>query len=40
MNLKRGPEEPSAYPYDQILERLKQELDQLVANRAPASEQG
>lgn len=40
VNLKRGPEELGAYPYDQILERLKQELDQLVANRAPASEQG
>lgn len=33
VNLKRGPEELGAFPYDQILPRLKQELDQLLASR-------
>ncbi len=31
VNLKRGGEELGAYPYDQILGKLKQELDQLIA---------
>lgn len=33
VNLKRGTEELGAYPYDQILGRLKQELDALIASR-------
>ena len=34
VNLKRGPEELGAYPYDRILARLKEELDQLIASRS------
>src|SRR5262245_30900105 len=34
VNLKRGSEELGAYPYDQILSRLKTELDALIATRA------
>jgi len=34
VNLKRGPEELGAYTYDQILPRLKDELDALIARRA------
>lgn len=37
VNLKRGPEELGAYPYDQILGKLKQELDALIAQRASAN---
>jgi (E)-4-hydroxy-3-methylbut-2-enyl-diphosphate synthase len=37
VNLKRGSQELGAYPYDAILPRLKQELDQLIAARALAS---
>lgn len=33
VNLKRGPAELGAYSYDDILERLKEELDKLVAQR-------
>lgn len=33
VNLKRGPEELGAYPYDHILARLKEELDRLIASR-------
>ncbi len=33
VNLKRGPQELGAYPYDEIIPRLKQELDQLIATR-------
>ena len=33
VNLKRGPEELGAYPYDQILDRLKAELDALIAQK-------
>ena len=33
VNLKRRSEELGAYPYDQVLGRLKQELDQLIAGR-------
>jgi (E)-4-hydroxy-3-methylbut-2-enyl-diphosphate synthase len=34
VNLKRGSEELGAYPYDQILGRLRSELDGLIAARA------
>ncbi len=37
VNLKRGSQELGAYPYDAILPRLKEELDQLIAARAPAN---
>jgi (E)-4-hydroxy-3-methylbut-2-enyl-diphosphate synthase len=33
VNLKRGSAELGAYPYDQILGRLKTELDQLISQR-------
>lgn len=33
VNLKRGGEELGAFPYDQILPRLKEELDALIASR-------
>ncbi len=33
VNLKRGPEELGAFPYDAILPRLKDELDALIAAR-------
>ena len=33
VNLKRGSESLGAYPYDQILGRLRQELDRLIAGR-------
>ena len=33
VNLKRGSEDLGAYPYDQILGRLRAELDQLISNR-------
>jgi (E)-4-hydroxy-3-methylbut-2-enyl-diphosphate synthase len=36
VNLKRGPRELGAYPYDQILARLKDELDALIAERQSA----
>ncbi|MFO0903957.1 MAG: (E)-4-hydroxy-3-methylbut-2-enyl-diphosphate synthase [Pirellulales bacterium] len=35
VNLKKGPESLGAYPYDQILARLRQELDLLIAQRQP-----
>ncbi|MBW3542087.1 MAG: flavodoxin-dependent (E)-4-hydroxy-3-methylbut-2-enyl-diphosphate synthase, partial [Planctomycetes bacterium] len=35
VNLKRGSEELGAYPYDEILPRLKEELDALIAAREP-----
>lgn len=34
VNLKRGPEEIGAFSYDEILPRLKAELDQLIAARS------
>lgn len=37
VNLKRGGEELGAFPYDEILGRLKQELDQLIARRTTAA---
>ena len=33
VNLKRGPEELGAFPYDAILPRLKEELDTLIAEK-------
>lgn len=33
VNLKRGPEEIGAFPYDEILPRLRQELDALIAKK-------
>jgi (E)-4-hydroxy-3-methylbut-2-enyl-diphosphate synthase len=36
VNLKRGPEELGAFPYDAILARLKDELDRMIAARATA----
>jgi len=33
VNLKRGPVELGAFPYDEILPRLKAELDRLITNR-------
>ncbi len=35
VNLKRGGEELGAFPYDEILPKLKQELDALIAQRSP-----
>ena len=37
VNLKRGPEELGAFPYDDILPRLKQELDALIEAKSAAS---
>ena len=37
VNLKRGPRELGAYPYDRILARLREELDALIAERAAQS---
>ena len=34
VNLKRGPESLGAYSYDEILPRLKVELDELIGERA------
>lgn len=34
VNLKRGPESLGAYPYDQILDRLRGELDALIAAKS------
>lgn len=36
VNLKKGPESLGAYPYDQILSRLKAELDALIAKKSHA----
>jgi (E)-4-hydroxy-3-methylbut-2-enyl-diphosphate synthase len=36
VNLKKGPLELGQYPYNEILPRLKQELDALIASRAKA----
>jgi (E)-4-hydroxy-3-methylbut-2-enyl-diphosphate synthase len=33
VNLKKGSQDLGAYPYDQILDRLKSELDALIASR-------
>jgi (E)-4-hydroxy-3-methylbut-2-enyl-diphosphate synthase len=40
VNLKRGSVELGAYPYDAILPRLKQELDELIAERTAAGKAG
>jgi len=37
VNLKRGEESLGAYPYDEILPRLKQELDALIGQRTRAN---
>ena len=37
VNLKRGPQELGAYTYDEILPRLKAELDRLIAEREGAA---
>jgi len=34
VNLKRGPQELGAFPYDAILPRLREELDALIATRS------
>ncbi len=34
VNLKRGPELLGAFPYDQVLDRLRQELDRLIQSRS------
>jgi (E)-4-hydroxy-3-methylbut-2-enyl-diphosphate synthase len=34
VNLKRGPEDVGAFTYDEILERLRAELDELIASKA------
>ncbi len=36
VNLKRGREQVGAFPYDQVLDRLKLELDQLIEKRSNA----
>ena len=33
VNLKKGTAELGAFPYDEILEKLKSELDQLISDR-------
>ena len=37
VNLKRGGIELGAFPYEEILPRLKRELDELIATRAPVT---
>jgi (E)-4-hydroxy-3-methylbut-2-enyl-diphosphate synthase len=37
VNLKRGEESLGAYPYDEILDRLKERLDALIAERETAA---
>jgi (E)-4-hydroxy-3-methylbut-2-enyl-diphosphate synthase len=34
VNLKKGERELGAYPYDEILDRLRDELDALIAERS------
>tara|TARA_Y100000994_G_C15407638_1_gene324440 strand:- start:269 stop:538 length:270 start_codon:yes stop_codon:yes gene_type:complete len=36
VNLKRGPEAIGAYPYDEILTRLKEELDSIINKETEA----
>jgi len=38
VNLKRGPEDVGAYTYDEILPRLREELDALIARRGNPAE--
>jgi (E)-4-hydroxy-3-methylbut-2-enyl-diphosphate synthase len=40
VNLKRGSVELGAYPYDAILARLRQELDELISERTAAGKAG
>lgn len=37
VNLKKGSDELGAFPYDEILPRLKSELDALIASREPVA---
>lgn len=37
VNLKKGPQELGAYSYEEILPRLKSELDRLLAEKGPAT---
>ena len=37
VNLKRGKETIGAYPYDEILDRLKEQLDAIIEKRSPSS---
>jgi (E)-4-hydroxy-3-methylbut-2-enyl-diphosphate synthase len=37
VNLKKGPQELGAFPYDEILPKLKSELDALIQSRSEAS---
>ncbi len=37
VNLKRGPESLGAWPYDQILTKLRSELDALIAKQQPVA---
>jgi (E)-4-hydroxy-3-methylbut-2-enyl-diphosphate synthase len=37
VNLKRGPLSVGAFPYDEILSRLRAELDKLIAERSPST---
>lgn len=37
VNLKRGEESLGAYPYDEILDRLRDQLDALIAQRQPVA---
>jgi (E)-4-hydroxy-3-methylbut-2-enyl-diphosphate synthase len=37
VNLKKGSQDLGAYPYDQILDRLKSELDALISSRTVAA---
>ena len=37
VNLKRGSRSLGAFPYDQILDRLKSELDELISDRSAMS---
>ncbi len=37
VNLKRGPESVGAFTYDEILPKLQNELDELIASRQPVS---
>lgn len=40
VNLKRGPESIGAYPYDEILPKLRSELDAVIARKQSAGEIG
>ena len=37
VNLKKGPKELGAYPYEEILPRLREELDSLIESRSSAA---